>query len=444
MSSRCPNFGADDEDIVTRFSFHREQELKVMLSYLPHDMRSDFDKWIRTLVKEEIELSHKNQTITITQTSQNYVSRNLELRISNIIPQLFTGEPLKGIGGMPVNVTLFDSCTKEKVKLGPEASGKVEVVVIKAEVENGSNEYECKLVCHGEEKKSVHVNSFSLKLKEGTAGFPKVSFIRNKRWTKIAQLRLQARFVDKFDGVHVKEANTKPFLLCDRRNEASMKHPTPSLDDDVWRLDNIAKDGTLSNNLIKAGIKTVGDFIVSLFLHRLRLEKILGAKRLKATEEHAQKCPAILMYRSSFDHETKVIFKVSGEVMGLHEGDLVLSSDALSETQKGVAKKLVISAFENWQDVTSMNEDQSVEYCTHLLEENMLHDGQDPSSELVHEFVGIRYDEVYCEFEGLCTSIPIEAGKNRPCKRWRKLFCVVTFTRRGLDDFHAHKKQRFA
>ncbi|KAI3763116.1 hypothetical protein L1987_53566 [Smallanthus sonchifolius] len=428
-SAITSSFGADD-DIESRFSLHREDELKVMLNHFPLHMRSEFDKWIRILVKEEIELSHKNQAITIARRSKDLVSRNLELRISNIISPLRTGDHITGIGGMPVTVILIDSHTKEEVKSGPEASGKVEIAVIEAEVEDRRIEFESKLVCHLEGKKSVHVNSLPLKLLKGTAVFPTVSFARIKRWTKVSKIRLQARFVDNFDGVHVKESQTEPFLLKDRRTEVIYLF--------VFLLGNIK--GTLAESLINADIKTVEDFIVRQFLHPQCIKEIFDgakhAKNLKATVQHARKCPAILKYHSSFDQKTEVVFNVSGEVLGLYQGDSFLSGD------QEVTKKLVISAFKNWEDVTPMNEDQFIAHCTHLLNNNMLHDGQDPDPQFVPEFSSAYFDEIYRGFEGLCT-IRLERVKNGYYKRWRKLFCVVTFTR-SFDDFHAHKKRRFS
>ncbi|KAI7728037.1 hypothetical protein M8C21_007384 [Ambrosia artemisiifolia] len=333
-SAYTTNIGNDNNHTQMKFSVQKEEELKCWLTHLPHDMRSKFDTWVRVLVKEEIESSH-NQVINVMPSC---VPRNLELRISNIMSTLFTGDHIKDIGGMHVRVTLIDSCTNEEVKSGPEASGKVEIVVIDAEVEDGRNEFECKLVCHMERKKSVHVNNLPLKLLKGTAVFPTVSFTHNRTWMRISKIRLLARFVDNFDGVHVKDALTEPFLLSDRRNEANKKHPIPSLDDDVWRLYNINKKGTLAESLINAEIKTVGDFIVRLSLDPQCIKEIFGgpkhAKYLKATVEHARKCAAILKYNSPIDQNTEVILNVSGEVLGLYQGGSFLSSHTLSETQK--------------------------------------------------------------------------------------------------------------
>lgn len=43
--------------------------------------------------------------------------------------------------------------------------------------------------------------------------------------------------------------------------EAYKKHFPPSLDDDVWRLVKIGKDGAFHKKLASRGIKTVKDFL---------------------------------------------------------------------------------------------------------------------------------------------------------------------------------------
>ncbi|XP_076895639.1 calmodulin-binding protein 60 A-like [Bidens hawaiensis] len=241
-----------------------------MLSHFPPTLRFKYDKWIRILVKEESE--GKNQA---THRSNNSVlRRNLELRISTNISSLWTGDHIECIGGMPVTVTLVDSQTNEEVNTGPEAFGKVEIVVIKAEAEDGRNEFECKLVSHNGGKKNVYVTKFPLRLLEGTVDLPKIWFMRERASMNMSNLRLQARFVDNFDGVHVKDAHTEPFLIKDIRDKDNRKHPIPSLDDGVWRLNKIDRQGPIKGRLINAGIKTVEDFIVHLFLRRQCLEEV--------------------------------------------------------------------------------------------------------------------------------------------------------------------------
>ena len=68
--------------------------------------------------------------------------------------------------------------------------------------------------------KSATVGNICLKLVSGTALLPKVSFVHNSTWMSRSKIRLEARFVDSSYGVQVKEAQTDPFFLMDRRTES--------------------------------------------------------------------------------------------------------------------------------------------------------------------------------------------------------------------------------
>ncbi|CAH1419209.1 unnamed protein product [Lactuca virosa] len=467
-----------------RFAPHREDELQKMLSGIPHHLRPRFDQWFRIVVKEEIELSHKNQDTTSMHREDKSESRSLELRFSNsIIPTLFTGDHIQAIGGVPLEVTLVESRTKEAVKSGPEASGKVEILVLEAEVDGVTGEdvkNNSILVTHMEGSRSSRVENLFLNLIQGTAILPMVSFARNDKWMKNSKLRLGAKFVNNCNGVRVKEAKSGSFLLKDCRTKAYAKHYIPSLHDEIWRLRKVDRNGCLAKNMEQADIITVEDFLVHLFRQTQHLKEIFDhsnhAKSWRITVEHARECPAKLQYCS------RVFFNVSGEVLGLFQDNRFLSSDKLTQTQKEVAKNLVISAFENWGDVIHVEDNQFAAHfppCSSssnharlqlpktepvtfgkniiflddldldidetCLFGNMVSDGKCPDLELLPESLRGKYNEIYNGFESLC----ISNQRNRLCNRLKILFCVVTFKIRsfpenGLDDIHAHKKPRLS
>lgn len=155
-------------------------------------------------------------------------SRSLELRFSNsIIPTLFTGDHIQAIGGVPLEVTLVESRTKEAVKSGPEASGKVEILVLEAEVDGVTGEdvkNNSILVRHMEGSRSSRVDNLCLNLIQGAAILPMVSFVRNDKWMKNSKLRLGAKFVNNSNGVRVKEAKSGSFLLKDRRTKGEKRY----------------------------------------------------------------------------------------------------------------------------------------------------------------------------------------------------------------------------
>ncbi|KAJ9559902.1 hypothetical protein OSB04_005062 [Centaurea solstitialis] len=425
-------------------------------------------------------------------TASTSGSQALHLRFLNGIPsQVSTGRVIKSKEDKSLIVALVDG-TGSTVKTGDGAAATVEIVALEGDSNDdeagnwSSGEFNSKIVVDWDGKKALQGNT-SLNLKEGTGYVDNISFTHNSKWKKQRNLRLGARAVN---AVFIKEAKQNPFSLRtsgrtvnanylefaifdqtrlkkSNRNliingsfsAANKKHDIPYLDDDVWRLRMIRKKGPLTESLAQAKIKTVGDFIVRRFLNLQCLVEIFDrskqGKNLKSSVDHALTCPTKLKYSSN--HEQKP------------EED---------------AKKLVISAFENWGDVMHVDEDQLVAGCSkptvhgfaktemvtpcvntlvttynkniyqghldsikHYLFGNMLSDEQHPNPDLLPESSRKQYHEIRSGFEielfGTKTVI-----KKRSCRRWRMLVLVVTFTRplprRSLDDIRSHKKPRLS
>lgn len=55
---------------------------------------------------------------------------------------------------------------------------------------------------------------------------------------------------------------------------AYQKHHTPSLDDPIWRLKKISKQGASHKKLESKGIKTVKDFLMQYYLDPLSLRQV--------------------------------------------------------------------------------------------------------------------------------------------------------------------------
>ncbi|KAJ9559853.1 hypothetical protein OSB04_005013 [Centaurea solstitialis] len=495
-------------------------ELKEMLDCIPQDMRSRLDRWIRMFVRyprhfaqtnpwqlltakrgslrnearnrsidNKMSLSGKNQNknYTVNAEQQNLLSlikenfgldlltsltgnfgctastsgsQALQLQFLNgISTPVSTGMDIKGEDRKPFTIALVDG-TGEIVKTGAGAAAKVEIVALEGdcnddEAENwSSHEFNNKIICDWNGKKVLQGNTF-LNLEKGVGSVDKISFTHNSTWKKKRNCRLGARCVN---GIFATEAKTESFLVRDKRKHSNEKHDIPYLQDAVWRLYKIGKKGNLTKSLTQAKIKTVGDFIARLYLNRQSLEEIFDrekhAKSLKIAEKHALTCPTKLKYCSSCEQKPEVVFNVSSE------------EDA---------KKLVISAFKNWGDVRSVDEDKSMADCSnpavygpaktemvtpclntlvttydkniyrigldlHINElslfGNMLSDEKIPNPDLLPESLRKRYHEIYSGFE------------KKFCRRWRMLVWVVTFTRplrkRSLDDIRSPKKPRLS
>ncbi|KAJ9559856.1 hypothetical protein OSB04_005016 [Centaurea solstitialis] len=393
-------------------------------------------------------------------TSSTSGSQALQMRFLNGISlPVSTGRVIKGEKDEPFRVALVNE-TGKVVSTGAGAAATVEIVALAGgcnddEVGNwSSDEFNSKVVDNWNGKKVLQGNTF-LNLKEGIGYVDKISFTQNSNWKASTNFRLGARFVN---AVFVKEAKTESFVVSDKRKDMYKNHDIPDLHDEVWRLRMIGRRGPVANSLAQDKIKTVGDFIVRLFLNRQCLVEIFDrakqGKNLESSVEHALTCPTKLKYSSN--HEQK--------------------------PEQEDAKKLVISAFKNWGDVMHVDEDQLVADCSkptvhgfaktemvtpcvntlvttynkniyqghldsikHSLFGNMFSDEQHPNPDLLPESSRKQYHEIRSGFEielfGTKT-----VKKKRFCRRWRMLVLVVTFTRplprRSLDDIRSHKKPR--
>ncbi|KAI8543578.1 hypothetical protein RHMOL_Rhmol08G0229600 [Rhododendron molle] len=137
------------------------------------------------------------------------------------------------------------------------------------------------------------------------------------------------------------------------------KHHPPSLDDEVWRLEKIGKDGAFHKRLNREKVNSVKDFLILLFLDPTRLRNILGTgmstKMWEVTVDHAQTCmldPRWFFYYPGSQQKTGVVFSVVGQ------------EDA---------HNMVIAAFKNWEKVVSFDNEASLINASAHFFSNILH-----------------------------------------------------------------------
>ncbi|CAK9169392.1 unnamed protein product, partial [Ilex paraguariensis] len=348
------------------------------------------------LVNKRYELAVEKLSTTVKWNSGNEIhpserhpseSENLKLQfLGSISPLVFTGISIAGEKNT-LQVALVNAVTGKVVTSGPEASAKVEIVVVDGDFdvdEGGSwplEDFNSKIVGGKEGKKSQLAGNPHLNLKDGIGSVDTISVKHTSAWWRRGEFRLGARVVGHSSGIRIREAKTEPFIVKDRRG-MSKKLYTQSLSDEVWRLENIGKGGPFHQRLTKENIITVKDFLTQFFLNPERLREILGKRmpdtRWETTVNHAKKCKrdtkTYLYYPPSSQPKIGVVFDCVGQVMGLYSESesLHVPVDKLSETQKAHALELVVSAFKHRVDVIPIDD------YTSLTQRSL------PSSEGVH------------------------------------------------------------
>ncbi|CAL5444702.1 unnamed protein product [Camellia sinensis] len=302
-------------------------------------------------------------------------SRSLQLQFLNKpSPPVLTGMKIKGEEYTSIGVALVDGLTGEVVNTGPEASAKVQIVVLDTDVNgyDGDNwtpeEFKNNIVGEREGQKQLLMGDVYLDLKEGRGFIGNIYFKHTKCWMTKKEFRLGARIMGGFDGIEVREARTEPFIVEDSRGKLYQKHHPPALSDAVWRLEKIAKDGAFHKRLTEDNIKTVKDFVTLLNIDPERLKRILGV-RMSAmmwdiTVDHARTCildkRAYLYCPPSSQQKTTVVFNVVGQLIGLLMEQQLITVDKLSVTEKDDAHNLVVSAFQHWEQVVPIDDEASL------------------------------------------------------------------------------------
>ncbi|XP_073039848.1 calmodulin-binding protein 60 A-like isoform X1 [Primulina eburnea] len=330
---------------------------------------------IRRVVREEVDIAFRKYLIAKKRNYEEdtHISelRSLQLQFSKAISlPVFTGTLILGKGSTTMEVNLIDALTREIVFDGLESSAKVEIVVLEGDfIGDGSDnwtleEFTNNIVRERERKKSLLSGEVMTTLKNGKGSLGDVSFTDNSSWTRSRRFRLGARLVDNFGDIRIREAISEPFVVRDHRGELYKKHHPPSLFDEVWRLENIGKDGAFHKRLSNENVNSVQEFLILHFSDPTKLRNILGvgisAKKWEATVEHAQTCTfdSKLYYYDSGRSLQKngAVFNMVGQVMGMISNGQYVLADKLSESEKDDARELVISAFRNRDKIVTFDD----------------------------------------------------------------------------------------
>ncbi|KAF8392914.1 hypothetical protein HHK36_021154 [Tetracentron sinense] len=292
--------------------------------------------------------------------------RNLQLHFrSRLSFPLFTGGKVEGEQGAAIHVVLLDANTNRVVRSGPESSMKLDVLVLEGDFNNEDDEgwtqedFESHVVKEREGKRPLLTGDLQVTLKEGVGTLGEITFTDNSSWIRSRKFRLGLKVALGFcEGIRIREAKTDAFTVKDHRGELYKKHYPPALNDEVWRLEKIGKDGSFHKRLIKAGICTVEDFLQLVVRDSQKLRNILGSgmsnKMWDVLVEHAKTCALsgkLYVYHPDDTRNVGVVFNNIYELSGLISGGQYYSADSLSENQKVYVDVLVKKAYDNWMHV---------------------------------------------------------------------------------------------
>ncbi|KAF8407786.1 hypothetical protein HHK36_006922 [Tetracentron sinense] len=378
----------DEKRMRTRPSLAAIIREVVMMKSLENFL-STMEPLLRRVVTEEVERglrrgarsfsrspSLRIQALEEPPTIQLIFSKKLSLPV-------FTGSKIEDIDGHPLQILLVDTRNNPIVPTSLAYPIRVEIVVLDGDFppedrdDWSSNEFDSKIVRERTGKRPLLTGDVSVTVRDGFTLVGDLTFTDNSSWIRSRNFRLGARVVQgNCEGVRIREAITEPFVVKDHRGELYKKHYPPSLDDDVWRLEKIGKDGAFHKKLAAEAINKVKDFLKLWVVDPTRLRRILGGgmsdKTWEATTKHAATC--ILGNKKYMFHGPcyTIIVNPIYQVVGATLNGQTYTARDLNGVNRAYVENLVRDAY---------IQQKSLEDVDELLNENALLPPGNPAGE---------------------------------------------------------------
>ncbi|XP_056171890.1 calmodulin-binding protein 60 D-like [Syzygium oleosum] len=303
-------------------------------------------------------------------STANNGERNLLLQLQTKLSlPLFTGKKIEGEEGARIYVALIDANTGDAVTSGPESSIKLDVVVLEGDFnkDNQDNwaqeEFEKYVAKERAGKGPLLTGDLLVTLKGGVGGLGDLIFTDNSSWNRSQRFRIGLKVASGYCGnTRIQEAVTDAFRVREHRGELYKKHYPPASDDEVWRLEKIAKDGKSLHKLSDAGIQKVEDFLLQLFTDSKKLKEILGksitSKSWDILVNHAMTCKTnwkLYLYYLDGTRKHGAVFNTDSQLIGLIKDRVCFATHRLSAQEKEHGDTIVKKALDNWNDVREFN-----------------------------------------------------------------------------------------
>ncbi|XP_056171899.1 calmodulin-binding protein 60 D-like isoform X2 [Syzygium oleosum] len=297
-------------------------------------------------------------------------ARNLQLQLrTKLSLPIYTGKKLEGKWGACISVALIDANTGYIVTSGPESSIKLDVVVLEGDFKKddednwAQKEFENYVVKEREGKRPLLAGNLLVTLKGGVGVLGELIFTDNSSWNRSKMFRIGLKVASGYCGsTRIREAKTDAFTVKEHRGESYKKNYPPKSDDEVWRLEKIAKDGKIHKKLSEASIHKVEDFLLQLFTDSDKLREILGKsiiqKNWDSLVRHARTCKIswkLYLYYLDSMRKHGALFDADGQLIGLIKDRVYVATHRLSALEKEHGDTIIKKALDNLNDVREFN-----------------------------------------------------------------------------------------
>lgn len=399
---------------------------------------SVLEPMLRRVVNEEVELGLRRGARSFSRSSslriQGIEPSSLQLKFAKKLSlPVFTGSRILDIDGNPLELILVDTQGNQMISSTiSDHPIKIEIVVLDGDFPSGdgdvwtSREFEKNIVRERKGKRPLLTGDVNVTMRDGFAAIGDLEFTDNSSWIRSRKFRVAAKVIEgTTQRVKIREAMTEALVVKDHRGELYKKHHPPMLEDEVWRLEKIGKEGAFHRKLATEGIKNVQDFLKLSIVNQSKLRRILGVgmseKMWEVTLKHARTCVlGSKLYISRGPNHTIVLNPICQVIKAVVNGQTYTHRD-LTSMNMAYIQNLVEDAFQNWnslEEVDGLLNDTPQITQGHLVDEYPTHHPMGIRSYQDHAFPSFESSEVAFmsnnEHVGIvgstCIYVPVEAA----------------------------------
>ncbi|ESQ27792.1 hypothetical protein EUTSA_v10018511mg [Eutrema salsugineum] len=328
---------------------------------------SALEPLLRKVVRQEVEHGISKRLRSFSRSSSFRVEApetpTLKLMFrKNLMTPIFTGSKISDVDNNPLQIILVDESNNDH-SIAPanlDRPIRLDIVALHGDFPLGdkwtSDEFERNIVKEREGKRPLLAGEVTVTVRNGVGTIGDIEFTDNSSWIRSRKFRIGVKLSkgSSVQGVAICEAMTEAIVVRDHRGELYKKHHPPMLEDEVWRLEKIGKDGAFHKKLSSKNINTVQDFLKLSVVDLDELRQIMGQgmsdKMWDVTLKHARECTLgnkLYIHRGP---DFLLTLNPICEVMeALINGQLFSSREALNQIN---IKRLVRQAYSKWNMLT--------------------------------------------------------------------------------------------
>ncbi|KAF3519351.1 hypothetical protein DY000_02062511, partial [Brassica cretica] len=264
---------------------------------------------LRKVVRQEVEhgISKRLRSFSPSPSfcveARESIAPTLKLMFAkNLKKPIFTGSKIIDEDNNPLQIILVNDSNNDHyiAPVNLDRPIRLDIVALHGDFPSGdkwsSDEFDRNIVKERDGKRPLLAGDVTVTVRNGVGTIGDIEFTDNSSWIRSRKFKIGVKVAkgSSGQGVAVCEAMTEAFNVRDHRGELYKKHHPPMLEDDVWRLEKIGKDGAFHKKLSAENINTVQDFLKLSVVDLDRLRQILGQgmsdKMWDVTYKHAREC----------------------------------------------------------------------------------------------------------------------------------------------------------